>query len=254
MNRSLFWTTLALLGLAIGGLLAMRASTDHAHAAVRMPDRPASVEPAAAQREPPQVLYARAARYEDCAQQAERDASPTPPFEPAEAVVADVPTQTQTLHEACRRIGPAQYAEVRRLMQAAAASGDASARVYLLQQRAGALLERLSAAAGETGVVPLTIADRHEADLIVAELEELAFAGQRDAMQTLQQVMDARVLASSEPVYAAAWRLAAEQPAGHPLSPDAALLGEEELETLDPSSEQQVVVLARELHARCCAR
>lgn len=89
-------------------------------------------------------------------------------------------------------------------------------------------------------------------DSTVSALELLALP---DAIESLAQVVASPLLRAPDPVYAAAWRLAARQPAGSSHDASTALQGEEEL--LDGLSEQQGAqarTLAWEIFDACCRR
>lgn len=89
--------------------------------------------------------------------------------------------------------------------------------------------------------------------VIVSDLEALALAGHRDAIATLAQVVESPLLHAPDPVYAAAWRLAARQPPGQPLDATTPLQAEEEvLDALTQQQQQQARSLAVELFDDCC--
>ncbi|WP_372392642.1 hypothetical protein ACCQ05_00905 [Xanthomonas sp. NCPPB 3582] len=139
------------------------------------------------------------------------------------------------------------------MVRTAAARGDAEARRYLLAQRAAELMQRAVAMAPAGTPATLSADDEREVAAIVRQLETLALAGQRDAIETLAQVVEAPLLQAPDPVYAAAWRLAARQPPGRTLDAAAPLQAEDELlESMTQLQQQQARALAVELFGYCC--
>ncbi|PPT79136.1 hypothetical protein XthCFBP4691_19030 [Xanthomonas theicola] len=153
----------------------------------------------------------------------------------------------------CGRLGPGARVEALRLLHQAAAQGDGDAKVILLDQQTGALLDTLAARVDGDGRVEMTLAEREQFKQIVLGLEQQAYRGNRRAMSSLQQAMDSSVLEMSEPSYSAAWGLVVQQPMGRPM-PSGPLLGEAALDDLDADKKQQIVTMARDLHALCCVR
>ncbi|WP_245879437.1 hypothetical protein [Xanthomonas pisi] len=143
--------------------------------------------------------------------------------------------------------------QIEAMLRTAAANGDADAKRYLLARRAAELLQRAVAGAPAGMPAQLSASDEQEMAAIVAELEALALAGHRDAIDTLAQVVESPLLLAPDPVYAAAWRLASRQPPGHALDPSAPLQAEDELlESLTQQQQQQARGLAVELFGYCC--
>ncbi|KQQ83961.1 hypothetical protein ASF73_17105 [Xanthomonas sp. Leaf131] len=139
------------------------------------------------------------------------------------------------------------------MLRTAAAQGDVDAQRYLLAQRASQLMQTAVAVAPAGMSAQLSQSDEQEVAAIVAELETLALAGHRDAIDTLAQVVESPLLHAPDPVYAAAWRLASRQPPGHALDPSAPLQAEDELlESLTQQQQQQARELAVELFGYCC--
>ncbi|MBB3780221.1 hypothetical protein FHY16_003004 [Xanthomonas campestris] len=203
--------------------------------------------------------YARAQAYRRCAMLAEAPPAPSvgdaDPAEPgARAVVSQRARDHAARLKACQHVGEGEYAQVDQLLRQAAAGGNTDAQLELLRRRARLLLERQPAIAEDGSPQPLSRSDRAEAEQVLADLETMAMQGNRAAMPVLDQFVSSPLLASAEPLYGDAWRLVAQQPFGHPLPPAAPLRGEEMFEEMDAATEQQVVMLARELHASCCAR
>ncbi|OQP85192.1 hypothetical protein IA54_016635 [Xanthomonas phaseoli pv. syngonii LMG 9055] len=143
--------------------------------------------------------------------------------------------------------------QIEAMLRTAAARGDAAAQRYLLAQRAADLMQRAVAAA-PAGTQPTLSPDaEREVAVIVSELEALALAGHRDAIDTLAQVVESPLLHAPDPVYAAAWRLAARQPPGQLLDATAPLQAEDEmLDALTQQQQQQAPSLAMELFDDCC--
>ncbi|AJD70749.1 hypothetical protein GUF72_08475 [Xanthomonas citri pv. citri] len=143
--------------------------------------------------------------------------------------------------------------QIEAMLRTAAARGDVDAQRYLLAQHAADLMQRAVAAA-PAGTQPTLSPDaEREVAVIVSDLEALALAGHRDAIATLAQVVESPLLHAPDPVYAAAWRLAARQPPGQPLDATAPLQAEEEvLDALTQQQQQQARSLAVELFDDCC--
>ncbi len=139
------------------------------------------------------------------------------------------------------------------MLRTAAARGDVDAQRYLLAHHAADLMQRAVAAA-PAGTQPTLPPDaEREVAVIVSNLEALALAGHRDAIDTLAQVVESPLLHAPDPVYAAAWRLAARQPPGWPLDATAPLQAEDEvLDALTQQQQQQARSLALELFDDCC--
>ncbi|WP_238156026.1 MULTISPECIES: hypothetical protein [Xanthomonas] len=143
--------------------------------------------------------------------------------------------------------------QIEALLRTAAAHGDANAQRYLLAQRVSELLQRAVAAAPAGMPAQLSASDEQEVAATVAELETLALAGHRDAIETLAQVVESPLLHAPDPVYAAAWRLAARQPPGRALDAAAPLQAEDELlESMPQQQQQQARTLAVEVFGYCC--
>ncbi|WP_146091361.1 hypothetical protein [Xanthomonas arboricola] len=155
---------------------------------------------------------------------------------------------------ACRRVGAGEYAQVDQLLRQSAAAGNVDAQIELLRRRANAVLARQAPAAADGMLAPPSAADHAEAEQVLAALEDLAMRGHRAAMPVLDQLLSSPLPGTAEPLYGDAWRLVAEQPFGHPLPDAQPLRGEAMFEDMDAHTEQQVVALARDLHAHCCAR
>ncbi len=152
-----------------------------------------------------------------------------------------------------RRCVAGTQLQIEALLRTAAAHGDADAQRYLLAQRATELLQRAVAAAPAGVPAQLSASDEQEVAALVAELETLALAGHRDAIETLAQVVESPLLHAPDPVYAAAWRLAARQPPGRALDAAAPLQADEELlESMTQQQQQQARALAVELFGYCC--
>lgn len=143
--------------------------------------------------------------------------------------------------------------QIEALLRTAAAHGDADAQRYLLAQHVTELLQRAVAVAPAGMPAQLSASDEQEVAAIVAELETLALAGHRDAIETLAQVVESPLLHAPDPVYAAAWRLAARQPPGRALDAAAPLQAEDELlESMPQQQQQQARALAVEVFGYCC--
>ncbi|WP_425525521.1 hypothetical protein [Xanthomonas hortorum] len=143
--------------------------------------------------------------------------------------------------------------QIEALLRTSAARGDADAQRYLLAQRATEVLQRAVSVAPAGMPAQLSASDEQEVVVIVAELETLALAGHRDAIETLAQVVESPLLHAPDPVYAAAWRLAARQPPGRALDAGAPLQAEDELlESMTQQQQQQARALAVELFGYCC--
>ncbi|PPU39012.1 hypothetical protein XaplCFBP3123_15520 [Xanthomonas arboricola pv. populi] len=207
--------------------------------------------------------YARAQRYARCALMAE---TPQPMTDRTElehvdrlgdAVSAGTGNRLdpQAIQRAaCRRVGAGEYAQVDQLLRQSAAAGNVDAQIELLRRRANAVLARQAPAAADGMLAPPSAADHAEAEQVLAALEDLAMRGHRAAMPVLDQLLSSPLPGTAEPLYGDAWRLVAEQPFGHPLPDAQPLRGEAMFEDMDAHTEQQVVALARDLHAHCCAR
>ncbi|PPT22631.1 hypothetical protein XarzCFBP7410_16430 [Xanthomonas arboricola pv. zantedeschiae] len=154
---------------------------------------------------------------------------------------------------ACRHVGAGEYAQVDQLLRQSAAAGNVDAQIELLRRRASAVLERQAPAVADGLFAPPSASDHAEADQVLAALEDLAMRGHRAAMPVLDQLLSSPLPGTAEPLYGDAWRLVAEQPFGRPLPAAQPLRGEAMFEDMDAHTEQQVVALARELHAHCCA-
>nr|WP_316689446.1 hypothetical protein [Xanthomonas dyei] len=143
--------------------------------------------------------------------------------------------------------------QIEALLRTAAAHGDADAQRYLLAQHVTELLQRAVAVAPAGMPAQLSASDEQEVAAIVAELETLALAGHRDAIETLAQVVESPLLHAPDPVYAAAWRLAARQPPGRALDAAAPLQAEDELlESMPQQQQQQARALAVAVFGYCC--
>ncbi len=143
--------------------------------------------------------------------------------------------------------------QIEAMLRTAAARGDVDAQRYLLAQRVSQLMQDAVAIAPVGMPAQLSPGDEQEVAAIVAELEMLALAGHHDAIDTLAQVVESPLLHAPDPVYAAAWRLAARQPPGHALDAAAPLQAEDELlESLTQQQQQQARALAVELFGYCC--
>ncbi len=204
-----------------------------------------------------EALYARAQAYMRCAAMAETPQALGVADDGAgDASVSalDASAQRNRLAQgrACRQLGAGNDAQVDRLLRQAATAGSADARLELLRRRAGAVLERQPALATDGKPSPLSGSDHAEIEQVLAELEAMAMQGNRVAMPVLDQLLSSPLLDTAEPLYADAWRLVSQQPFGRPL-PSSSLPGEEMFEDMDPATEGQVVLLARDLHAQCCA-
>ncbi|WP_425530585.1 hypothetical protein [Xanthomonas campestris] len=152
----------------------------------------------------------------------------------------------------CTAMPPEQ---VDALLRTAAARGDLAAQRYLLAQRAAQMMQATAATTPAGQQARLAPNDEREMASIVSALELLALQGQPDAIESLAQVVASPLLRAPDSVYAAAWRLAARQPAGSSHDASTALQGEEEL--LDGLSEQQGAqarTLAWEIFDACCRR
>ncbi|SOO21569.1 conserved hypothetical protein [Xanthomonas citri pv. fuscans] len=143
--------------------------------------------------------------------------------------------------------------QIEAMLRTAAARGDVDAQRYLLAHHAADLMQRAVAAA-PAGTQPTLSPDaEREVAVIVSDLEALALAGYRDAIDTLAQLVESPLLHAPDPVYAAAWRLAARQPPGRPLDATAPLQAEDEvLDALTQQQQQQARSLALELFDDCC--
>ncbi|MDV2452895.1 hypothetical protein [Xanthomonas hortorum] len=152
-----------------------------------------------------------------------------------------------------RRCFAGTQLQIEALLRTAAAHGDADAQRYLLAQRATEVLQRAVSVAPAGMPAQLSASDEQEVAAIVAELETLALAGHRDAIDTLAQVVESPLLHAPDPVYAAAWRLASRQAPGRALDPSAPLQAEDELlESLTQQQQQQARALAVEVFGYCC--
>lgn len=143
--------------------------------------------------------------------------------------------------------------QIEAMLRTAAAQGDTDAKRYLLAQRAAEVMQRAVAEAPAGTQARLSSADEREVDALVKDLELLALSGNRDAIETLAQVVESPLLHAPDPVYAAAWRLASRQPPTR--TPDLAvpLEAEDEIvESLPPRQQQQARGLAVELFGYCC--
>ncbi|WP_342354114.1 hypothetical protein [Xanthomonas maliensis] len=153
---------------------------------------------------------------------------------------------------ACQAGTPLQ---IEALLRTAAAHGDADAQRYLLAQQARELMQRTVAATPAGMTATLSPDDEQAIAAVVRDLEALALRGNRDAIETLAQVVESPLLHAPDPVYAAAWRLAARQPADRPAEPGASLQGEDELlDALNEPQRQQARALAVEVFEACCQR
>ncbi|CAD7729665.1 hypothetical protein LMG31884_43810 [Xanthomonas hydrangeae] len=214
---------------------------------------------AAAPGERAAASYARAQAYRRCAMLAEAAPSATSVgdadlSEPgARAAVSQRARDHAAQLKACQHVGEGEYAQVDQLLRQAAGGGNTDAQLELLGRRARLLLERQPAVAADARPQPLSPSDRADAEQVLADLEAMAMQGNRAAMPVLDQFVSSPLLATAEPLYGDAWRLVSQQPFGHPLPAAAPLRGEEMFEEMDAATEQQVVMLARELHASCCA-
>ncbi|PPT79331.1 hypothetical protein XarbCFBP8152_09965 [Xanthomonas arboricola] len=197
-------------------------------------------------------MYARAEFLLDCAQQAEAALAGQVALDPATDTPSRKLSELERQRKSCARLGPGARVEAERLLRQAASQGDARAQVALLDQRADDVIGVLAKRSSADGVVRMSDAERAELRQIVGGLEQQAYRGNAAAMESLQQIMASGVVETSEPLYSAAWRLVAQQPRGTPLGAGP-LKGAEMLDQLDARSEQQVVALARDLHAMCCA-
>ncbi|MCC4609756.1 hypothetical protein LL967_17985 [Xanthomonas campestris pv. zinniae] len=205
--------------------------------------------------------YARARMYARCAALTEAAQSTAGSVGAADATAGDVTEgslQRARDHAAqlmaCRHIGQGEYAQVEQLLRQAAVGGDPDAQLELLRQRARRLIEQQPDLGADGRPQPLSLSDHAEAERVLADLEDRAMRGDRAAMPVLDQLLSSPVSDIAEPLYGDAWRLVSQQPFGRPLQPATPLRGEEMFEDMDAATEQQVVLLARELHAKCCAR
>ena len=217
---------------------------------------------AVASRDSAAARYALAQRYARCALIAETPQSMTDQMKMGDANrVGDAVTAgaekrldaQEMQRAACRRVGAGEYAQVEQLLRQSAAADNVDAQIELLRRRASAVLERQPPAAVD-GTAPLSTSDHAEAEQVLAALEALAMQGHRTAMTVLDQLLSSPLPGTAEPLYGDAWRLVAEQPFGRPLPEAQPLRGEAMFEDMVAQTEQQVVALARDLHARCCAR
>ncbi|MGQ5314914.1 hypothetical protein ACULMH_15155 [Xanthomonas arboricola pv. corylina] len=206
--------------------------------------------------------YARAQRYARCALIAETSQPTRDGIElddidrlgDAATAGAGNRLDPQALQRAaCRHVGAGEYAQVDQLLRQSAAAGNVDAQIELLRRRASAVLERQVPAAADGLLAPPSASDHAEADQVLVALEDLAMRGHRAAMPVLDQLLSSPLPGTAESLYGDAWRLVAEQPFGHPLPDAQPLPGEAMFEDMDAHTKQQVVALARELHAHCCA-
>ncbi|MCC4595862.1 hypothetical protein NRY95_01190 [Xanthomonas campestris pv. phormiicola] len=250
---------------------ATRAGSPAPHAVAAVTRAPPQTPPAvvaATARQPPsawtagvdaQRMYAIAMQYEACLQRAQ---APLPSAvlplgidEMDRAAAAAQRAAERQRGDACAGIGRAQYAQIDTILRSAAAQGDADAQRTLLARDMRSLLERTSAGQRPGEPIALSAADQRAAEAVVAGLETLALRGDRPSIEALAQVLQSPLPAVADPVYAAAWRLAARQAPGQPFPPPERLAGREELlDGLDPTQQQQVLALAPDLYAQCCAR
>ncbi|PPU96309.1 hypothetical protein XpopCFBP1817_07020 [Xanthomonas populi] len=159
-----------------------------------------------------------------------------------------------TLQSGRNRCVAGTQLQIEAMLRTAAAHGDADAQRYLLAQRVSQLMQAAVAVAPAGMPAQLSLSDEHEVAASVAELETLALAGHRDAIDTLAQVVESPLLHAPDPVYAAAWRLAARQPLARALDTAAPLQAEDEvLESLTQQQQQQARELAVELFGYCCS-
>lgn len=161
-----------------------------------------------------------------------------------------VATAMQPGRDGCTAGTPLQ---IEAMLRTAAAQGDTDAKRYLLAQRAAQVMQRAVAEAPAGTQARLSSADEREVDALVKDLELLALSGDRDAIETLAQVVESPLLHAPDPVYAAAWRLASRQPPTRTPDLAAPLEAEDEIvESLPPQQQQQARSLAVELFGYCC--
>ncbi|MDC8747105.1 hypothetical protein NY751_13675 [Xanthomonas campestris] len=140
-------------------------------------------------------------------------------------------------------------------LRTAAAHGSVDARRYLLMQQASAVLQRGIAGQVPGQSVPLSASDEREVAAVIGQLELLALRGDRDSIDALAQLVESPGLAAPDPVYAAAWRLAARQSADQPFPAEDRVRGTEEIfDGLSDAQRTQVLALAPDLFAECCRR
>ncbi|PPT99191.1 hypothetical protein XarbCFBP7408_15655 [Xanthomonas arboricola pv. guizotiae] len=143
--------------------------------------------------------------------------------------------------------------QIEAMLRTAAARGDVDAQRYLLAQRVAEVMRRAVDATPAGMQTTLSPDAEREVAAIVSELEALALAGHHDAIDTLAQLVESPLLHTPDPVYAAAWRLAARQPPAHALDAAAPLRGEDEvLDSLTQQQQQQARIFAVELFNDCC--
>ena len=247
---------LLLIAMVLTGGCRLSASQHPSHATVdttaRQRTQQTAMPPSAPQ------LYAHAEQLLDCAAYAASalDSVEMPPpaaFDDRDPTrIRPAPTVGTSPRRTCQGLGVGARIQARHLLREAANNGSTDARIALLDQDADELLDTLATRTHNSDAAQMSPTERSEAEQIITTLEQQAYRGNRRAITSLQQVLDSGVLASAEPYYASAWRLVAEQPAGHPLSPGP-LQGEAMLDQLDAENRQQVIALARDLHAVCCA-
>lgn len=221
-------------------------------AATSAPARPAA--PVADARQ----AYAQAALYADCEQRAKdplySTGKPDEDYEldPGGGLATWLAAERNARDARCRTVGPNEYRQVDGLLQAAAAGGDRDAQALLVRRRAQALIGRAQDS-GVDGRLVFAPGDMAEAVAIRAQLEQLAFAGNRESMTTLDQWLSATQLPSADPVRAAAWRLVARQQFGQPFPPPDKVAGAAEiLDEMDDANGQAVLATAKSLFERCC--
>ncbi|MCL1531104.1 hypothetical protein M3O57_12980 [Xanthomonas nasturtii] len=201
--------------------------------------------------------YARAHMYARCAALTEAAHSTAGSVGAADATARDAtegslqraPDHAAQLM-ACRHIGQGDYAQVEQPLRQAAVGGDPDAQLELLRQRARRFIEQQPDLGADGRPQPLSFPGRAEAEQALANLEERAMHGDRAAMPVLDQLLSSPLLDIAEPLYGDAGRLVFQQPFGRPLQPATPLRGEEMFDDMDAVTQQQVVLLARELHAK----
>lgn len=222
-----------------------------------VPAAPAPARPAAAPVAEAPPAYVLASLYADCEQRAKDPLYPSGgpdesyELDPSGALAARTAAERNARDARCRMVGPDEYRQVDRLLAGGAAGGDRDAQALLLRRRVQGLVGRARDGDGDRQV--FAPGDVAEAVAVRADLEQLALAGQRESMATLDQWLSATQLPSADPVRAAAWRLVARQQFGQPFpAPDKLAAGEEVLGDMDADASQAVVTLAKSLFERCC--
>ncbi|MBC8055200.1 MAG: hypothetical protein H7Y61_01325 [Rhizobiales bacterium] len=165
--------------------------------------------------------------------------------DPSGALAAAEEKADRARRETCLHIGPYELRQIDSLMRTAALGGNVDAKFFLLNQQARA--ERADAAFNGG-----SLTDPAVPAALLSEVEAMARAGHRPAIDLALDLANAPASVSADPLHAAAWRLVVlqldlgEPPSDDDLARNGALFG------LDADAVQQARREAAALHAACC--